>query len=290
LNTALDASIKDKELFEQQGFLTIPDALSSTQIASQIAAIDNLTDGDPGKIHNVADIFGKHDAFLDLLDLPTVLPMVRTLLGDNIWVNHSHFNANPAGESADISKYMNGYGWHRDGGAIHQDLPWPPPLLSLKVGFYLTDLTEPGRGETYFIRDSHLTGEKSPSPTELPESAFPMLVKPGTAVLFDRRLLHSIRSPNISRMKRQAVFIQYAFRWMGAVDSMDVERLRHKCNPIRRQMLGLTTKTHTIDGAQGRSGLYYPSARDIPLSGQQSSGILTRLIAKARRALGLNGP
>lgn len=285
MNNASDASIEDKELFEQQGFLTIPDALSDTQIALLIEAIDKLTEGEPSKIHNVADIFGKHDAFLDLLDLPTVLPAVRALMGDNIWVNHSHFNANPITWSNDIGNYSNGYGWHRDGGAIHKDLPWPPPLLSLNVGFYLTDLGEPGRGETYFIRDSHLSGERPPGPQQLPDSAFAMLVSPGTAVLFDRRLIHSNRSTNSSGLKRRVVFIQYAFRWMAAVDSMNVEYLRRKCSPVRRQLLELSTGIHTIDGARGRSGHYYPIASDIPLSGRKGVGFLRKLGSWGRRLL-----
>jgi len=160
LNDPVVTSQSARDVFEQEGYITIPDALSGQQVASLSSAIDDLTARDPGKIHNVADIFGKHDAFLELLDLPTVLPVITELLGTNIWVNHSHFNANPATDEKDVSAFANGYGWHRDGGAIHKDLPWPPPLLSIKIGYYLTDLMEQGSGQTYFIRDSHNTGER----------------------------------------------------------------------------------------------------------------------------------
>ena len=278
MDTLPNQTNQSRELFERQGYIAVPDALSGSLTAALIAAIDELTAGDPASIHNVADIFGKHGAFLELLDLPTVLPVVTDLLGTNIWVNHSHFNFNPAVEGDNIRNYPNGYGWHRDGGAIHQDLPWPPPLLSIKVGFYLTDLSEPGRGETCFIRDSHLTGEPKPGPFDMPESAFPMLVAPGTAVLFDRRLIHSIRSPNTSGVARHVVFIQFAYRWMAAVDAMQVGHLRKKCNPVRQQLLGMTTSVHTIDGARGRSGAYYPSASDIPLSGLKPANRYERTV------------
>lgn len=266
MNTIVEAGSSVKDEFEEQGYITIPDALTAQQSDRLIAAIDKLTARAPNNIHNVADIFGKHDAFLELLDLPTVLPTVTELLGTNIWVNHSHFNANPATESTDVSEFENGYGWHRDGGAIHKDLPWPPPLLTLKVGYYLTDLTEPGSGQTYFIRDSHKTGEKTPGQYELPDSAFPMMVRGGTAVLFDRRLIHSIRSANYSGTRRRVIFVQYAFRWMAANDSMKVKHLRRKLNPVQQQMLGLTTSTTSIDGARGRSGRYYPAPADVPLA------------------------
>jgi ectoine hydroxylase-related dioxygenase (phytanoyl-CoA dioxygenase family) len=266
LNERVDSRHSLRDEFEQHGYIEIPEALTAQQVESLVAAIDKLTASKPDRIHNVADIFGRHDAFLPLLDLPTVLPKVVELLGTNIWVNHSHFNANPATESADISMFDNGYGWHRDGGAIHRDLPWPPPLLALKVGFYLTDLTEPNSGQTYFIRDSHKTGETAPGKYELPETAFPMMVKAGTAVLFDRRLIHSVRSANHSGTKRRAIFVQYAFRWMAANDSMNVRHLRRRLNPVQQQMLGLTTGTISVDGAQGRSGRYYPTPADVPLA------------------------
>ena len=285
MNDPVDISQSARDVFEQEGYITIPDALSGQQVASLSSAIDDLTARDPGKIHNVADIFGKHDAFLELLDLPTVLPVITELLGTNIWVNHSHFNANPATDEKDVSAFDNGYGWHRDGGAIHKDLPWPPPLLSIKIGFYLTDLMEPGSGQTYFIRDSHNTGERTPPAQELPDSAFPMMCKAGTAVLFDRRLIHSIRSANYSGNKRRVIFTQYAFRWMAAVDPMNVERLRKKCSPVRQQLLGMTTRVRTIDGAQGRSGLYYPGPEDVPLAHPGHISRESRLRSIARRLL-----
>ena len=266
MKNALEASISVKEEFEEQGYIAIPGALSAEQVARLIDAIDSLTARAPDKIHNVADIFGKHDAFLELLDLPTVLPTVTELLGTNIWVNHSHFNSNPATKERDVEAFENGFGWHRDGGAIHHDLPWPPPLLALKIGYYLTDLTEPGSGQTYFIRDSHKTGEKTPGKNELPDSAFPMSVKAGTAVLFDRRLIHSIRSANYTDTRRRAIFVQYAFRWMAANDAMTVKNVSKKLNPVQQQMLGLTTRVTSVDGAMGRSNRYYPRKSDLPLA------------------------
>lgn len=285
MNDPVVTSQSARDVFEREGYITIPDALSGQQVASLSSAIDDLTARDPGKIHNVADIFGRHDAFLELLDLPTVLPVITELLGTNIWVNHSHFNANPATDEKDVSAFANGYGWHRDGGAIHKDLPWPPPLLSIKIGYYLTDLMKQGSGQTYFIRDSHNTGERTPHAQELPDSAFPMMCKAGTAVLFDRRLIHSIRSANYSGNKRRVIFVQYAFRWMAAVDPMDIDHMRKKCSPVRRQLLGMTTKVRTIDGAQGRSGLYYPGPEDLPLANPGNISRESRLRSIARRVL-----
>jgi len=283
---ATNAEADDRELFDEQGYLAVPDALSPSQVSSLIAAIDGLTGNGTGRLQNVADIIGRHDAFLPLVDLPGVLPRIRNLLGSNIWLNHSHFNVNPPTGPDAIEHHPNGYGWHRDGGAINKDVPWPAPLLSIKIGLYLTDLSEPRRGQTYFIRNSHKTGERKPGPFEIPETAFPLNVKPGTAVLFDRRMLHSIRSANVSDVTRYVIFIQYAFRWMAAVDAMTVGHLRKKCSSVRRQLLNLNTSYNNIDGAEGRSALYHPTPGDVPLGGDQPHWLKRGIRSLGRRVLG----
>ena len=169
--------------FDELGCLVVEDALSTEKVARLVSALDNLTRHEPDRIHNTADILGLSDEFLDLIDLPTILPKIRLFLGDNIWVNHSHFNVNPPptepNENADID-----YGWHRDGGAINEDVPPPAPLLSIKVGFYLSDLSEPGCGQTYIIGGSHKSGESLPDNHDLPPTAVPICVKPGYSRYF----------------------------------------------------------------------------------------------------------
>lgn len=273
------------ENFRNDGFAIIEDALSTDQVAALTRALDELTGDEQNRIHNVADIFGRRAEFLDLIDLPAVLPVVQTLLGNNIWVNHSHYNVNSPDEESRRRDRELGYGWHRDGGVINDDLQKPAPLLSIKVAFYLSDLSESGRGQTYVIRGSHKTSEQSPGNFELPDSAQPICVSAGSAMLFDRRMIHSIRSPNESDIVRKAIFIQYAYRWMCAVDAMSVAHLKVR-DPVRRQLLGMSTDHNVIDGAAGRSSRYYPTKKDIPLAGEQTpmsrrvAGALKRRISR----------
>jgi len=277
--------LDEEREFGELGFLTIPDALSQEKTARLVAALDKLTQDEPDNIHNIADIFGLSDDFLDLIDLPTVLPMIRRLLGNNIWVNLSHLNVNPPPSVEQRENRNIDYGWHRDGGAINTDVPPPAPLLSIKVGFYLSDLSEPGFGQTYLVRGSHKSGEALPDNHSLPSTAAPVCVKAGTAILIDRRMIHSIRSPNTSQITRRAIFIQYAFRWMCSVDAMTVEPLRDRCNPTQLQLLGLSGGYHTIDGAKGRSGRYYPSDRDVPMGTTTLGRIGRRIRTLPRRVM-----
>jgi ectoine hydroxylase-related dioxygenase (phytanoyl-CoA dioxygenase family) len=131
------------------------------------------------------------------------------------------------------------------------------------------------------IKGSHKSVEKPPQDSDLPSSAHPVCVSPGSALLFDRRMIHSIRSPNQSDLTRKAIFIQYAYRWMCPADAMTVEHLQGRCDAVRSQLLGLMPEHNVIDGAARRSSRYHPTRRDIPLAGKQAP--ITRRVAGAVR-------
>ena len=80
-----------------------------------------------------------------------------------------------------------------------------------------------------------------------------MRVPAGTAVLFDRCLWHA-SSPNYLDQSRKVLFYGYAYRWIRPKCIMDVDDLREKTTPIRRQLLGAT-------GSQ--DGYYLPSEGDV---------------------------
>jgi len=270
---------EQRKSLDEDGYLVVPDALSSDRIAALNAAIDRAV-GPDGKDrpHNRAAILGLDPAFLDLVDLETILPKMVDILGFNIWVNHTHFNVNPP-EVVD-ENFM--YGWHRDGGAMHSDLGahgvTAPPAY-MKVAFYLTDLYELDYGQTYVIPGGHKLAFGDPRTAELlardgawarakmPPEAKALCVKAGDAVLFHNRLVHSVRSPNTKGPTRRAIFIQWAFRWMSSVDTMDVAHLENVVtDPIRRQLLGLGGEAVQNDAySQGRSRRYYPNESTVPL-------------------------
>ena len=107
---------------------------------------------------------------------------------------------------------------------------FPEPRLASKVGFYLTDLSAPGCGQTYIVPRSHLQNDlreletrasrRNLRPSASPEQlgAVPLLVEPGTAVIYDGRVVHSVRSRNASAVTRKAMFF-YSTRSGGCVPS-----------------------------------------------------------------------
>jgi ectoine hydroxylase-related dioxygenase (phytanoyl-CoA dioxygenase family) len=264
---------------DDDGYIVVRGALSRAQVAGLNAAIDRaIGEAGQGHAHNRAGILALDPAFLDLVDLPTIFPKICQVLGWNVWVNHTHFNVNPP-DDADQAFV---YGWHRDGGAMHLDLGTHGqmmPFAYMKVGFYLTDLREPGSGQTLMVPGSHKAPHDDPrcaallaregpwAKAAVPDDARPMLIEAGDACMFHNRLIHSQRSPNVSRVERRAIFIQWAFRWLQAVDPMDVDALESvERDPVRRQLLGFGGDgTFSDSYGQGRSRRYYPSEQSVPI-------------------------
>src|SRR5690606_25054470 len=88
------------------------------------------------------------------------------------------------------------------------------------------------------------------------DNAMDVLAKPGTAVLFDRRLWHR-RGWNDSNVTRKAFFLGYSYRWLRGLDyNLMPSEVLDKCDPIRRQLLG--------DGVDVK-GWWQPTDADVPL-------------------------
>ena len=93
------------------------------------------------------------------------------------------------------------------------------PLLSIRTAFYLSDLSQPGRGNFFCIPGSHTTSRlRRPQDLsvdfEQPEGAIEVCANQGDALLFDRRLYHS-RSDNYSDIVRRCLFIGWTYRWIA---------------------------------------------------------------------------
>ena len=131
----------------------------------------------------------------------------------------------------------------------------------MKVAYFLTDVSEPGRGNFMVLPGSHLQNTlPRPGRPELgfvePEGAVPILAPLGTAVVFDRRLWHA-RGKNTSTLTRKALFVGYTYRWIrpsedGMRNGIDLSGV----SPLRRQLLGHATTD---------LGYWLPTDEETPL-------------------------
>jgi ectoine hydroxylase-related dioxygenase (phytanoyl-CoA dioxygenase family) len=252
---------EERVTFNEKGYLIIENALSQEQVKALTAETDRIYERKVQEGHDsktalfYPNFIPDHEAFLNLVDYEKVLPKVWGILGWNIYLYHAHMIVTPPSLRTKNDKT---FGWHQDSGRVNVEMEsHPRPRLSLKVAYFLSDVSVPDRGNFWIVPGSHLNDSlQLPADRQgQPEGAIPVCVKPGTAVFFDRRLWHSA-SPNWSDVTRKVLFYGYGYRWIRTKDDMTVQSLWDRCDPIRRQMLGAGVNCN---------GYYSPTDADVPL-------------------------
>lgn len=263
--TCLEHRLTDEERrqFDETGLLQFEGVLSAAQIAGLTREADRIFEARLASGHSsnqslfYPNFIPDSPLFQDLVDYPRVLPKVWGILGWNIYLYHAHLIVTPpCGEGRSEKTF----GWHQDSGRVNREIEsHPRPRLSLKVAYFLSDASEAGRGNFWVVPGSHASDSLAlpEGGVGQPEGATPVLAKPGTAVLFDRRLWHTA-SPNWSRITRKVLFYGYGYRWIRTKDDMTVQSLWPQSDPIRRQLLGWGVNSN---------GFYSPTDEDVPLRG-----------------------
>ena len=250
----------DRTTFERDGYLVIPDALGNglrdrlRTIAERADAAFRADDGiDPYHVLNVHDLVGRDDAYLELVDLPTTFPTVWAILGWHIQLFHTQLLVTPP---APPNANGGAYGWHQDNNRMNLDLATSPqPRVSVKVGYFLSDLPEPGMGNLCVVPGSQTAGRPRIPMGAQPEGAVEILARAGDAIVFDRRIWHSA-STNLSSTTRIFVTVGYSYRWLRPKSRMELGAFRDTLSPIRRQLLGATTSANAW---------FDPDDADVPL-------------------------
>jgi ectoine hydroxylase len=239
----------ERERFARDGYLIIRGALTPGEVEAYREALDRAylsaaADGliSPGEpLHRLGAV-AHCPAAAGLLDHPVTFPYVWSLLGWNIHVYHSHLDVHPPLAAPRPFRFE----WHQDGGRQNREVETDPrPRLSVKLAYWLSDVSEPGRGNFKVVPGSHLTNWISGPPRRDvawpdPEGAVEVTAAPGDVVLFDRRLWHA-RSDNYSLYTRKAMFFGYTYRWIAIRD--DNEGIwrsdwADQLTPVQRQLLG----------------------------------------------------
>lgn len=255
---ALDAL---ERRFDEQGYVVVSGALAPSRIEellgvieSQRAVLANHPHRSPVRDGlNIRPIIDKHPAFLDLLICPTTFGAVAKLLGHySIQLQQSNLiEAHPSNERRQT-------GWHSDGGLPTIAVNGVRAFSSLKVGYFLTDLTAPNSGGLVVVPGSHRM--QGPPPFEAdgtePVGATELRVGAGDAVIFQQGVWHAA-APNYSSVPRIALYYGYSYRVMRPVDYQRMpDEVLASATAVERQLLGETV-TH--------QGYYVPTEADVPL-------------------------
>jgi hypothetical protein len=246
--------------FERDGFLMIPGALDADRLG-RLRAVAEREDAefrarpDVGPFHvlNQHDLIGRDPVYDDLVDLPTTFPKVFGVLGWHIQLFHTQLIVTPPAPPGAV---RGGYGWHQDNNRMNLDLETTPqPRVSVKVGYFVTDLPAPGMGNLCVVPGSQHHGRPRLAMGEQPPGAVEVTAAAGDAILFDRRLWHSA-STNHSERTRIFLTVGFSYRWLRPKSDMDLADVLDTFPPIRRQLLGATTSANAW---------FDPTDDDVPL-------------------------
>ena len=185
-----------REQYDRDGFVVIPNALPAEDRAYFEDSVDRIYAEEeaagelrPDRSIHVMGWLHRDPRFVELLTWPRTFPYIWGTMGWNIYTHHNHIDVNPPKDEPPF------WNWHQDGYRQNSDIDMDVrPMFMTKICYALTDLSEPGYGNTKVIPGSHknntLAGrpEKPGDPIIEPEGAVEVLLNPGDAFIFDRRL------------------------------------------------------------------------------------------------------
>ncbi len=275
---------EERAYFDEKGFLILENTLSQIEVADLVVVVDELYrqiggEAETGRME-VRNCVARHPRLLQLIDHPMVLPVVAGLLGPNIKIRSSHLDVRPPLPRDSVTDPLgrNRPGqpeqWHVDGPLYgYPSVRGILPMIEVKVGFYLTDLTNSDSGTLCVVPGSHKLDYRLLADDSLrirDDYVFRMQVPAGAVVVFRTGLWHCA-GPNLSDRTRKVLYYDYTFRWVEPNDYISQpEELLSMCTPIQRQLLGATTSPgrHPLGSEpelRPRSFYWFTEPEDLPV-------------------------
>lgn len=255
---------EQRRSFDERGFIAIENFFSESELDRLLTAIDEvaariraekgLAESDPFALRNALT---QHEAFLDLIDNPRILPLVVDAIGWNIQIRTTHLDYRPPypeglepgelgkGDGADHAAGYKNLVWHPDlAGPYLFEAPSNDgtlPFMEIKVGYYLSDLRSSQSGAICLVPGSHRRPpqELRDMQYRVPDDQYiEFNVPPNTALLWRTQLWHCV-TPNLSKHVRKVFYVGYHYRWLRPTDYIQQDpALIARSSPIRRQLLG----------------------------------------------------
>lgn len=240
---------EQKQQFDEEGYLIVRNVIDSEMISQLIEAGDRVIASDieenrqrtnDGLYDGFRNCVSMDDAFLPLMTHGPTLSLVSQLLSPYLSLMTTHLiyrHPDPDG-SPETSRMP---GWHRDHYTSMRDLgDTNIPRHSLKVAYYLTDLSEPNTGATMMApKSNHLKQRiEIPEGKVDPATAVEPLLSPGDCVIFENRTWHA-GAANLTNRTRKAVMFGYSYNWIRPTDyrSQSAEFVE-KLNAVERYLVG----------------------------------------------------
>ena len=174
------------------------------RLAEALAPTNGGADVD-GPNTRIFHILEDDPALLDLIDHAPLMPYLHAFL-----IRNPHFHASDA--IWEVGASDRPPQWHPDGGYLRV-LGRPTPLMQLKVGYYLSDMREPGRGNLTLVPGSHRSAAEPSREQQVGYDTMPGAIQvcgpPGTAFMFHNAVWHT-RGPSIDP-DASRIMLYYAY-------------------------------------------------------------------------------
>ncbi len=250
--------------FDEKGYIILEDFLTQEELNRLLSAIDEVKakvrraeGGEPNDPFTIRNALAQHEAFLDLIDHPKMLPLVVDAIGWNIQIRTTHLDYRPpypedlkpgeigVGDGDDQKAGYNNLGWHPDlsGKELFEgpSLDGRLPFMEIKVFYVFSDLSESNSGNLWLMPGSHkrpLQEWREMQGKHDLSQAVELRLKPGAAVLWRTATWHCV-GPNLSDKTRKIMHVGYHYRWLRPADFIQqAPELLAKSSPIRKQLLG----------------------------------------------------
>jgi len=241
----------ERFFFDNNGYLVLENFLAADHIARLLDALDRAVarrrraaEADPSlnritlkngpKSTRILYILDDDPLFLEMLDWPAILPYVKALMGPIF--HHLASDAIVEHGSDLISRTG---GWHIDGNfGGYRNLGYPIPLMQLKVGYYLTDMSRPGNANLTVVPGSHKAAhppaEEDLKRRDLFPGAVQVCAPAGSAILFHNAIWHTAGPFASPEHQRTMLYYAYEHPWMLSCEETwhyDKDFYNHRLKP-----------------------------------------------------------
>jgi len=232
-----------KRDWTEEGYLHLKGALSSDQVATYLAATDEVIaqyrEANPEvreqDAFNIIQTVERSPNFDSLTDHPSTFGVILDLMGPYLQIMGTVIYVRYAGRDMPFE-------WHTDGGAALRYFRVEPGSrpLNFKIQYFLTDIDAENRANFCFVPGSHRRDfpEGGFAKGEWPEGGVQLRAKAGDAVIFSYGLWHGV-APNESEDVRRSVTFRYGQLWSRPWDYEKAPaEVLARMTPRQRRLMG----------------------------------------------------
>jgi hypothetical protein len=207
--------------FDRDGFLVLPDVFSDDAAEALLNAAYHVARADPKydgeKYYGTEAVVERHVAFADLIAHPRHVGYAYDLYGEQLRLHTSQLFLRPPGGA--VSE------WHIDGARLVPYRAYSPRLpLTIKIGYWLTDVTEAAMGclvvipgsQRWDMIDAYTQHQAVPGEIRV-------TLRRGTVTVMHHALWHRVE-PNSSDTVRANIYLAYGPSWVHASDRIVADR------------------------------------------------------------------